>query len=340
MSKLKQVRNKGVIVVLKKSYGVVLMIMLAVALTVGGCGPQQQAPGTSQDQGKPVKIGVLPIEDNLPFYVAEQDGFFGKAGVNVQLVPFTSAQERDVALQAGQIDGEVADLVAVGLIKKAGTDIKIAAIGMGATPKEGRFAILSSPNSKIKKPQDLKNVEIGVSENSIIDYVTDQMLGDAKLTPAEIKKMPIPNMPVRKDMLLANKIEAACLPDPLATLAVAQGAQLVVDDTYRNVSQTVILFRAASIKSNLQGIKAVVKVYGDAGQALTKEPERYRNLVIEKAKIPDPLKSSYPVPTFSALRLPSEEEVNSVMQWMVNKKLLPAPYPYQELVNPSLLPTA
>lgn len=324
---------------LKKSYGIILMPILVLALALGGCASQQPAPGTPQEQVKTVKIGVLPIEDNLPFYVAEQDGLFETAGVKVELVPFTSAQERDAALQAGQVDGEVADMVAVGLIKKAGTDIKIAAIGMGATPKEGRFAILSAPHSNIKRVQDLKNIEIGVSENSIIDYVTDQILSDAKLTPAEIKKMPIPNMPVRKDMLLAGKIQAACLPDPLAALAVSQGAHPVADDTYRSISQTVLLFRSDSIQSNLAGIKAAVKVYQDAGQTLTKEPEKYRNLVIEKAKIPDPLKSSYPVPTFSPLRLPTEAEVGNVMQWMVNKKLLPNPYPYQELVSPNLLPS-
>ena len=314
-----------------------IIVILGLMLFAVGCGAQEAPPAKSV---KPVKIGVLPIEDNLPLYVAEQEGLFAKAGVQVQLVPFNSAQERDVALQAGQIDGEVADLVAVGLLKKLGTDVKVASIALGATPKEGRFAILAAPNSRVKKVEDLRNVPIGVSENSIIDYVTDQILADAKIPQGEIKKNPIPNMPVRKDMLLANKIEAACLPDPLATLAVSQGARLVIDDTYRNISQTVLLFRASSIKDNPGGLKAVVKVYEDAGQILTKNSEKYRNLVIEKARIPDPLKSSYPIPTFSKLRLPTEEEVNSVMQWMVKKQLLTAPYSYNDLVDRTLLPGA
>lgn len=327
-----------------QGYGIILMLVMLLALA--GCG-NAGAPGVPAPSGqagsqtaKPVKIGVLPIEDNLPFYVAEKDGLFQKAGVSVELVPFPSAVERDAALQAGQIDGEIADLVAVGLLKKGGTDVKVASIGLGATPKEGRFAILSSPKSNIRKASELKDVEIGVSLNSIIDYVTDQMLHDVGLKDEDIKKLSVPKMPVRLDMLLSDQLKAACLPDPLATLAAAQGAHLVVDDTYRNITQTVLLFRKDSIDNNLAGLQAVVKVYGEAGQALTQNPGQYRQLFIEKAQVPAPIKDTYQAPTFSNLQLPTQDEINSVMQWMVSKKLLPQPYSYQELIDNRLLPKA
>ena len=325
---------------------VCFLLAAFLALPGFGCGvsaPPQTAPSPGQAVEpvvKPVKIGVLPIEDNLPFYVAEKDGLFQKAGITVELVSFPSAVERDAALQAGQIDGEVADLVAVALLKKGGTDVRIASIALGATPKEGRFALLSAPNSTIRRAADLKNVPIAVSENSIIDYVTDQMLKDGGVPEDQIKKVAVPKMPVRLQMLTSNQLLAACLPDPLATLAVAQGAHLVVDDTYRNISQTVLLFRTSSVQNNRVAIQAVVRVYGEAGQALTKSPDLYRPLFIEKAQIPAPIKDTYKMPTFSKLQLPSEDEVNNVMQWMVKRKLLAQPYVYNELVDPGLLPKA
>lgn len=317
----------------------VLGIILSLALLVSGC-TATKAPDnqTAKSVGKPIKIGVLPIEDNLPFYVAEKDGLYTQAGVQVELVSFASALERDTALQAGQIDGEVADLVAVALLKKIGTEVKIASIGLGATPKEGRFAILSSPKSTIKDVTGLKGATLGISQNSIIDYVSDQMLSDKGVPLDAVKKMSIPKMPVRVDMLLSDQINAACLPDPLASLAQAKGAHLIIDDTYRNISQTVLLFRTKSIEENPEGIKAVVRVYGTAGQALTKNPDQYRTLFLEKAQIPSDLKESYNTPTFSKLQLPTEEEVNSVMKWMVDKKLISKAYSYQELVDSSLLP--
>lgn len=317
----------------------VLSIVFSLAIFVSGCAatkvPDNQS---SKSVSKTVKIGVLPIEDNLPFYVAEKDGLYAKEGVQVELVSFASAMERDTALQAGQIDGEVADLVAVALLKKIGTDVKIASIGLGANPKEGRFAILASPKSSIKDLAGLKGATLGISENSIIDYVSDQMLLDKGVPLSDVRKMSIPKMPVRLDMLLSDQINAACLPDPLASLAQVKGAHLILDDTYRNISQTVFLFRTKSIQENPEGIKAVVRVYGSAGQALSKNPDQYRSLFLEKAQIPSDLKESYKTPTFSKLQLPTEDEVNSVMKWMVDKKLIPQAYGYHDLVDSNLLP--
>ena len=317
----------------------VLGIVLSLAIVVSGCAATK-APDNqpTKSVGKLVKIGVLPIEDNLPFYVAEKDGLYAKEGVQVELVNFASALERDTALQAGQIDGEVADMVAVALLKKIGTDVKIASIGLGATPQEGRFAILSSPKSNIKDLAALKGATLGISQNSIIDYVSDQMLVDKGIALSDVKKMSIPKMPVRLDMLLSDQINTACLPDPLASLAQAKGAHLLMDDTYKNISQTVFLFRTKSIQENPEGIKAAVRVYGSAGQALSKNPDQYRSLFLEKAQIPTELKENYKTPTFSKLQLPTEEEINSVMKWMVEKKLIPQAYGYQELVDSNLLP--
>jgi len=316
-----------------------VLIVLSLAIFVSGCGAKKTSENQpTKNESKTVKVGVLPIEDNLPFYVAEKDGIYANEGVQVELVSFASALERDAALQAGQIDGQVADLLAVALLKKIGTDVKIASIGLGANPKEGRFAILSSPKSGIKDLAGLNGATLGISQNSIIDYVSDQMLLDKGVKLDDVKKVSIPKMPVRLDMLLSDQINTACLPDPLASLAQAKGAHMLVDDTYRNISQTVFLFRAKSIQENPEGIKAVVRAYGSAGQALTNNPDQYRDLFLEKAQIPQDLKESYKTPTFSKLQLPTEEEVESVMKWMVEKDLIPQAYDYQELVDPNLLP--
>jgi len=182
----------------------------------------------------------------------------------------------------------------------------------------------------------LKGATLGISQNSIIDYVSDQMLLDKGIILNDVNKMSIPKMPVRVDMLLSDQINAACLPDPLASLAQAKGAHLIIDDTYRNISQTVFLFRTQSIQENPEGIKAAVRVYGLAGQALSNNPDQYRKLFLEKAQVPAELNDSYQTPSFSKLQLPTEEEINSVMQWMVDKKLIPQAYSYQELVDSSL----
>jgi len=316
----------------------ILVLLITLSLVVfSGCASKDSV--TAPQKLKPIKIGVLPIEDNLPFYVAEADKMFSKDGLDVTLVPFASAQERDAALQAGQIDGEVADLIAVALLKKGGTDVKVASIGLGADPKEGRFAILSSPGSKIKTAADLKNASVAISDNTIIEYVMDQLLKQADVPIKDVKKISVPKIPVRMQMLSNGQIQAAVLPDPMATLAEKQGAYVVMDDTKQeiNLTQTVILFRQETIKNNKEAVRKVVNVYGKAGKALTDDASKYRALLIDKAKIPEPIKNTYKAPTFSPLELPKEEDVNRVMNWMVEKKLLDKAYSFKELVDNSLL---
>ena len=51
-----------------------------------------------------VRIGILPIVDALPFFVAKEKGFFKGLPLPVELIPFRSAVERDAAFQTGKLD--------------------------------------------------------------------------------------------------------------------------------------------------------------------------------------------------------------------------------------------
>lgn len=316
---------------MKKLLVLILVLVLAVS---SGCAKKEV-----QQEAKPLKIGILPIEDNLPFFVAEKDALYTKSGIKVELIPFDSARERDTAMQAGQLDVEVADMVAVALLKKGGTDVKIASIGLGATPQEGRFVLLASPASTAKSVADLKGKTIAISENTIIEYLTDAIFKLHNVTPQEIKKINIPAIPVRLEALTNNKLDAAVLPDPLASLAVKQGAKVIFDDTksLANLSQTVFIIRAQAITDNKEGIKKLLQTYQQAGEALTANPETYRILALEKARIPKPIQATYKLPTFSKLQLPTSDEFTRIIDWMVEKKLLTKPYSYSELVDETLL---
>ena len=93
---------------------------LALVLALGGCAPQAAPKETLS-----LKVGVLPIVDVLPMYVAEQEGYFKEQNLQVELVLFPSALERDSAFVAGQIDGELNDPISTALLNKDGEKAKI-----------------------------------------------------------------------------------------------------------------------------------------------------------------------------------------------------------------------
>ncbi len=314
---------------------IVFIISIFAVFLLSGC--SQEVTSENEDM---LKIGILPNEEVLPLYVAQEEGFFKKYDIDVEIVNFQSAAERDAAIQAGAVDGVEGDLLAVALIRQGGTPVKAVSLAMGASPEEGRFAMLAAPNT-IENINDLKGKKLAISKNTIIEYVADQMLLANGIKPQEVQKVNIAKMPLRAEMLLQGEVTAAVLADPLAVHAELKGAKVLVDDTKmsENISQSVYFFRDDVIKNKKSAIRKFLQAYGEGAEAVAKNPEKYRDLFIEKVNIPVELQSSYPVPTFSPLELPTEKDSQRVIDWLRANKLLTEDYTYMDIVTDEVIKT-
>lgn len=310
----------------KKYLFIALVLIIAF---IAGCGAKKESK---------MKIGLLPIADSLPFYVAADKGYFQAEGVNVELIQFESAVERDSAVGAGEIDGTLGDVLAVAALNNGGSPVKIVSLGLGETGKEGRFAILSSPGSGITTPDQLRNVPVAISTNSIIEYVTDNLLAEHGLKPEEINKEAIPKIPVRFNLLLENKIKAACLPDPQAAMAESKGARLVIDDTSSNLSQTVIYFRTGYLDGNGKSVTKFLNAYARAAKEINENPAAYLDLLVEKARVPREALNVFTMDHYPSPQLPKKDQVEKVVQWMFGKGLIKTQFSYEDLTRADLLP--
>jgi NitT/TauT family transport system substrate-binding protein len=301
-------------------------------------------PGCSRSQPvsqrqQTIKFGILPNEEVLPLYVAQQDGYFQKRGLKVDLLLFHSAAERDAAVQAGAVDGAEGDMIAVTLLRQGGTPVKAVSLALGANNVEGRFALLAAPGSKLTLDQ-LKGKTLAISNNTIIEFVADELLKLNGQDSSQMKKVFVPKMPLRLEMLLQKQVDTALLPDPLATLAQLKGATVLLDDTKQsiNISQSVLFFSDKTITGKRQAITDFLLAFNDGAQQATKHPDKYRNLFNDKVQIPVELQKSFPVTKFSSLQAPGRDNVNMVLSWMKGNKLLKSNLRYQDLVTSDLLP--
>jgi NitT/TauT family transport system substrate-binding protein len=311
------------------------MAALAIlAIGVAGC---TTAKTTTTKKAEPVKtvkikIGVLPVEDALPIFTAEQKGLFKKNNLEVEVVPFESALECDAAYQAGKIDGFMGDILGAALLKNAGFDISIVTTILGSGPKEGRFAIVAAPNSGITTVDQLKNVPIGTASNTVIDYMIDQSLKAKGFKPDEIKTVEVKKLPVRLQMLLGGQLKAAGLPNLMVVLAEKQGAKVIVDDTKgANLSQTIVLFNTGFINKNKAGIARFLKSLDEAAIAINKDPNSFRSLLVEKAKLPPTLADTYVVSKYPASTLPNKSDVDNLLKWMKSKNLIKSSVTYKSI---------
>ena len=318
---------------------ILMLMVLGVGCTkVGENKADTKAPITKKEPIS-VKIGTLPTEDTLPIYVAQLKNLFKDKGIDVKIIVFNSAQERDAALQAGQIDGFMGDMVAAAALEQGGVPISIVSILLGAQPSEGRIGIVASPKSTIKAVTDLKGVPIAISSYTIIDYVVDGILTGNGFTDADIKKVEIKKIPVRLEALMSGQAQAAALPDPLLAFAEMQGAHLIVDDTKgANLSQTVLLFREDFLAGHKDAIKDMLGVINEGVKLVNKEPNAYRDLLVKKAKLPKPIAETYAINTYPAVQLPEKADVERLIGWMVKKNIIKASLTYDDLVDQEVQP--
>ncbi len=313
-------------------------LMGMVLLT--GCGGGDAADNSDNAQsdavGEPLTVGLMRIDDSFPFYVAEKEGLFEKYNVEVELQNFSSGRDQSTALQGGELDVLMTDPVVTALSIKGGTDVRIVAMALGAVPEEGRFLVISAPNSGITAPEQLEGKTLAISNNTMMDYLVEQYENTLNIDKAAVETVNMPDLMLRTTTLLeGSEIDAAILPDPLAAYAVAEGANVVIDDTKlgANFSQSVVTVTTDAIENNSEAVAAMLAAYNEAIEMINSNPESYQAYALECANVPETLAESYPTPTFTANSIPGESDIASVTGWMVEHGLLSEAYSYEQMVD-------
>jgi len=323
---------------------IVITSLSFLLLLLSACAPKAISANATeaaskQTTTKPLKIAVLPIIDTLPMYVAQQEGLFAKHGVDVEFIPVASAPERDQLLAAGGADGTINETLAVMLFNKEKPQMQVVRYALRPTEGNGHFFIIASPKSGISTTDGLKDVEIGVSQGTVIEYVTDRLLQSDGFTPDQIKTIAVPKISDRMALLASGQLQAGVMPDPLAALVVSQGGKIVTDDSkHPEYGFSVISFRKDAIDSNPEAIKSFLAAIEDATKLLNADPAKYKNLLSEQKLVPAPLLDKYQPPMFPTAGVPTESEWKDALSWLKEKGILTTDVSYHDSVNASLLP--
>lgn len=328
---------------MKNTIKIITIALLVSLLLIAGCGSSSTGAGSS---GTPaadaaaepgtLKIGVLKIADSFPLYVAEKEGLFKEQGLDVEIVDFQSASDQSVAYEAGELDGLMTDMIVQSLINKTaqGREMKAVDMALGGSKEEGRFLVVSSPEGSIRQPKDLEGARIGISENTMMEYLVVSYLTDLGVDVSKVSLINIPKLTLRLDAVIeGSDLDAAILPDPLAIEAVNRGCITVIDDTQldKNYSQSVVTLSREIIEEYPDAAAAFVKAYDEAIEKINADPGAFEELFCEKANVADALKGKYTVPHYTPACLPAREEVASLQSWMVSKGLLDTEYEYEDI---------
>jgi NitT/TauT family transport system substrate-binding protein len=285
----------------------------------------------------PLRVGLMPAMNSAPLVVADRAGFFAREGVAVDLELFTSQLNRETALQAGRIDGTISDLINAIQARARGFPVRV------TSASQGVFSLLAAPSTG---PASLaawkaagRKVPTGLLENSTVFYVAERALERAGVDAASIELVPVLQVPARLELLLAGKVEAAVLPEPLASLAVQQGARRLADSAADDAASGVLLFREAVLRERAAEVRAFYRAYDAAVAEIARRPAAWRGAVVEACQFPAPLAAALAFPAYRPAYLPGAEDVRDVAAWMIAHGLVDSAPGWDDVVAPGFTAT-
>jgi NitT/TauT family transport system substrate-binding protein len=308
---------------------IAIMCLGIMIVALAGCTSNKKEDTASKaGQSQNITIGLMPDVDSIPFIIAQEKGYFREEGVTVTLKSFKSAMDRDSALQSGNLDGAISDMLAEAFAKAGGFDTVITSLTTGS------YKLVVNKDETVMSIKELKGKDVAISKNTIIEYVTDKVMVEGGLTTTDINKVVIPQIPTRLEMLQNGKIAAATLPEPMATIAVKNGARILNSSDKLGINPGVMIFTSKSVQEKEKEIQGMYRAYNKAIDYLAKEPmENYIDLLIEKGGFPGAVKGTLILPQYKKPVAPEPKDVEDVMAWLQTRQLVQKGYSYKELVD-------
>ena len=200
-----------------------VLITALAAITAAGCasGAAAEKVSSTGPEKTSLVIAAVPTASSAGVYVAQRDGLFRKAGLNVKIVNISAGANVTPELLNGGIDvvnGAYAGFILAQVHKAA--QFHILADGYAGAKDVDEVAVL--PNSGMNDVKQLKGKTIAVNAlGSVAQLLVSSALAAQGVPAAKVHfvAMGFPAMPAA---LKAHHIDAAYLPEPYLSQAEEQ----------------------------------------------------------------------------------------------------------------------
>jgi NitT/TauT family transport system substrate-binding protein len=173
----------------------------------------------------------------------------------------------------------------------------------------------------------------------VIEYLTDRLLQAEGFSPGEIQVVAVPDIGQRMTLLGSGELDAAMLPDPLASLVMQQGAKLVLEDSlHPEFSHSVFSFRKEFIDQNNEVIEKFLTAIEEAVISINADPEKYSDLLVERKLVPAPLVGKFSVPKFTTAGVPTRDQWDDVISWIIDEGIDVGNANYKTSITNKFLP--
>src|SRR5215471_11333766 len=171
---------------------IAVAVLSAVAAGAAGCGGSHTAAGGGPNETH-LTVAAVTATDEIPLWLAQQDGFFRQQGLNVTVQPVTTGSLAIPSLVSGRIDVLAGGNYVTLLDGQANGTFNIRVIAPAASCTADDFSVLALPHSGITKPSDLAGKTVSVpATSSVATILIGAQLRHHGVNPASVHYVAIP----------------------------------------------------------------------------------------------------------------------------------------------------
>ena len=294
--------------------------LLLISVMVG-CGSsyekeRQAAKQRQKHQAKmdeeALKIGMLPILDCLPFYVASEEPLFDTAA-HIRIKAFNCQIDADAAMTSKKIEGCVTDIVRAQRMIRRGMPLHY------ITTTNAYWQLISSRSARLTQLKQLEDKMIAMTRFSVTDYLSDLAVDSAKLKQDLVFRVQINDPNIRLKMLLNKEMDAVLLPEPQATTARLFKNPVLMDSRQKHLQMGAVVMREELLKDKRrqEQLEALVKGYNAACDSINKKGlAHYASLIMQYTKVDDRTVKALPKTTFHHVTPPAESDKAKADKWL------------------------
>jgi len=229
-----------------------------------------------------LKVAVTPTLDCLPLFLADEQGWFEREGVSVQLHPYTAQMDEDTALLRRHVEGMTTDRERIGWIKEQGMEVnEVATTSL-------KWQLITNKTARIKQLRQLDDKMLAMTRRSATDMLARKFVDSAGLAPERVFLIQVNDVLVRLGMIETGIMDAMLLPEPQATQARLGGHYMLLDTDSMGIHLGVIVFSKEAMADTMRQrqIEQFLTVYRNACDTIaTRGLKYYRDLIVRNCKV-------------------------------------------------------
>ena len=205
---------------------------------------------------------------------------------------------------------------------------------------DGYFCFIVSKESGINQLQELKEKNIAVSHNTIIEYATGQLLNKAGISQAEVNKPEIAQLPLRLQMLQYDQIDASFLPDPAASIAMNARHRSLISTQELGIDFTVTASSREAINEKRREIELLITGYNLGIDYIKMHSQKEWKQVLIEIGVPENLTGLIALPVYRKAERPSADALDKAVTWLKTNNRISQTYSgYKNLIDTTFTKT-